>query len=369
MTGLYIHIPFCASRCIYCGFYSTVRSDLQDRYIDCVCKEMRMRRKELDGHLATIYLGGGTPSQLSRRNLLRLFSCVEDCFGKDFSQDMEITMECNPDDVQKEMFDNLPINRVSMGVQTFSDSRLRFLHRRHTASEAQQAVQLLRDAGIGNVSVDLMFGFPGETPEDWQHDIDVALGLHVEHISAYGLMFEEGTPLYRMLERGEVEEADEETCLKMYSLLVDKLEEAGYEHYEISNFARPGFRSRHNSSYWNNTPYIGLGASAHSYDLRTRSWNVDNLMVYMDSIEKGIRPAESENIDSRTHYDDIVMTALRTCEGLDLALLDEQHHQLILNSAAPYINKGMLEIRNGWLRLTRSGIVVSNMIMSDLMDV
>ena len=366
-TGLYIHIPFCQSRCIYCGFYSTINMQLQSRYVDALIREMTLRRNEAKGNISTIYLGGGTPSTLSFDDLHRLFIYIYKVY--DVCPDAEITMECNPDDVQKEMFDNLPINRVSMGVQTFSDSRLRFLHRRHSASEAQQAVQLLRDAGIGNVSVDLMFGFPGETPEDWQRDIDVALGLHVEHISAYGLMFEEGTPLYRMLERGEVEEADEETCLKMYSLLVDKLEEAGYEHYEISNFARPGFRSCHNSSYWNNTPYIGLGASAHSYDLRTRSWNVDNLMVYMDSIEKGIRPAESENIDSRTHYDDIVMTALRTCEGLDLALLDEQHHQLILNSAAPYINKGMLEISNGWLRLTRSGIVVSNMIMSDLMDV
>lgn len=369
MTGLYIHIPFCASRCIYCGFYSTVRPDLQNRYVECLCKEMRMRRIEVDGQLATIYLGGGTPSQLSHENLLRLFSCMEECFGKVFSPDMEITMECNPDDVRKDLFESLPVNRVSMGVQTFSDTRLKFLHRRHTAKETRQAVDILRELGIGNISIDLMFGFPGETIEDWTRDIDEALKLKVEHISAYGLMFEEGTPLYNMLERGEVKEADEETSLKMYDILIDKLVAAGYEHYEISNFARPGFRSRHNSSYWNNTPYIGLGAAAHSYDISTRSWNVSNLIAYMEAIEKGHRPSESEIIDRNTHYDDMVMTALRTSEGLDLALLDAEHRQFILNSAATYINKGMLEIKNGRMRLTRSGIVVSNMIMSDLMDV
>lgn len=369
MTGLYIHIPFCASRCVYCGFYSTVRPDLQLRYVDSLCREMAMRQREAEGGIGTIYLGGGTPSQLSAGSLRHLFTQIQQCFGVDYDSDVEITMECNPDDVGEELLRGLPVNRVSMGVQTFSDSRLRFLHRRHTADQARKAVGILRGAGIGNVSIDLMFGFPDETLEEWERDIDEALSLDVEHISAYGLMFEEGTPLYNMLQQGKVRQTDEEVGLRMYELLADKLTSAGYEHYEISNFARPGFRSRHNSSYWNDTPYLGLGAAAHSYDRRTRSWNVADIMAYMEGMEHGERRFECESIDPRTHYDDRVMTALRTCEGLDLAELDSHHRDFLLKAAATYINNGKVEIKDGHLRLTRSGIAVSNLIMSDLMDV
>jgi oxygen-independent coproporphyrinogen-3 oxidase len=330
---------------------------------------MDLRHREIDGAISTIYLGGGTPSQLSNVNLRRLFDHIQQCFGVKYNSDMEITMECNPDDVNEELFNRLPVNRVSMGIQTFDDARLRFLHRRHSAAEARHAVEILRRVGIQNISIDLMFGFPEESLEEWESDIDEALALKVEHISAYGLMFEEGTLLYNMLQQGKVKEIDEEISLKMYDMLIDKLRAAGYEHYEISNFALPGYRSRHNSSYWNDTPYVGLGAAAHSYDGKRRSWNVAHLMAYMSAMEKGERRFESEKIDKRTHYDDMVMTSLRTCEGLDLSKLDAEHRSFILQAADSYIKDGKLEIKDGYLRLTRRGIAISNLIMSDLMDV
>lgn len=377
-TGLYIHIPFCASRCIYCGFYSTVRPDLQDRYVDALCREADLlgeRGLYGQAHISTIYLGGGTPSQLSPHNLERLFSYIYNVYR--VADDAEVTMECNPDDIRRHMFDGLPVNRVSMGVQTFDDDRLRFLHRRHTAAQAIKAVETLRGDDIDNISLDLMFGFPDETAGDWEADIRRALALEPEHLSAYGLMIEEDTPLHRLWQQGKVKENDEETCVDMYDRLVDRLAAAGYEHYEISNFARldnddkptSRFRSRHNSSYWHDLPYIGLGAAAHSYDRLTRRWNVSDIVRYMKSIEQGTLPYGEETIDSATHYNDIVTTALRTREGIDLNLLDEYHRNYLLSNAQSYIKRHLLRQDGHQLSLTRQGINISNTIMSDLMDV
>lgn len=376
-AGLYIHIPFCASRCIYCGFYSTVRPDLQDRYVRALCQEMDLRcARETDGQttLSTIYLGGGTPSQLSAGNLERLFHHIYKVY--DIMPDVEVTMECNPDDIIRHMFASLPVNRVSMGAQTFDDDRLRFLHRRHTAKEVDQAVDILRADGIGNISLDLMFGFPEETLSGWEADICHALALGPEHLSAYGLMVEEGTALHRLWERGDVHEVDEDLSLRMYDSLIDRLTAAGYEHYEISNFAMlaPGdktsrYRSRHNSSYWHDVPYIGLGAAAHSYDLCTRRWNPSDIMCYMENVEKGILPYEEEAIDSDTHYNDIVTTALRTREGIDLDKLDDRHRAFLLSNAKEYVSRKLLCSDGHHLSLTRQGISISNTIMSDLMDV
>lgn len=367
--GLYIHVPFCASRCVYCGFYSTTRSQLMRCYVDAVCAEMRLRSGYLKGTLRTVYLGGGTPSQLPAELLQLLFSNIEDVYGR--PQD-EVTIECNPDDVTEayaRQLALLPINRVSMGVQTFSNSRLRFLHRRHTAQEARHAVKILREAGIGNISIDLMFGFPGETMAEWESDINEALALNVEHISAYSLMYEEGTPLYKMLNDGRVSEIDEQLSNDMYDRLCDLLTEGGYEHYEISNFAKPGFRSRHNSSYWHQTPYIGLGAAAHSFDIRSRQWNVANVDDYIMSIGKGVVPMEREQLSDSTRYDDLITTALRTSDGIDVDAVTEPYRSYMLRMAAPYISRGLLTLSAGRLSLTRNGIKVSDMVMADMMYV
>ena len=415
MLGLYIHIPFCASRCIYCGFYSTVpakkkdeRLSVEERYVNAICHEMELHAEknsnnsgERIGDLSTIYLGGGTPSQLSFESLQKIFQTIENVYHIGLKWDtenntcttatpIEITMECNPDDITEEFAQNLrslPINRISMGAQTFSDERLHFLHRRHTADEVKNAVKRLRGIGIKNISVDLMFGFPNETLEEWNDDIERLLALDIEHISAYSLMYEKGTPLFRLLQEGKVKEIDEELYRQMYDTLIDRLAKAGYEQYEISNFAKldvqsPKFniqtskskiqslyRSQHNSSYWQNIPYIGIGAAAHSYGNGKRSWNVADIKAYITAIQKNRLPSEEEIIDADTHYNDIIMTALRTCEGIDLSILPAEYRTYLIRLAKPFQQQGLLKEDNGKLHLTRNGIYVSDSIMSDLMKV
>lgn len=374
MAGLYIHIPFCESRCIYCGFYSTTLAQLKEQYVEAVCKEASNTLRFINafGNFSTVYLGGGTPSQLSPALLHRLFEHLE--IGDEAnSKELEITMECNPDDLTDNYaaaLRDLPVNRISMGAQTFSDDRLRFLHRRHTSRQVSEAVERLRHIGIDNISIDLMFGFPGETLCDWEADIQQALTLQVEHISAYSLMFEEGTPLYALREQGKVKEVDEELSLKMYETLIDRLTAAGYEHYEISNFARPGFHSRHNSSYWDGTPYIGLGAAAHSYDIDSRWWNISNVREYIRRVQHDESPIEeTEVLNDETRYNDAVMTALRTREGLPLERLSESQRQYLLSQARPHLERQLITMEDNHLRLTRQGLFVSDMVMSDLMMV
>lgn len=374
MAGIYIHIPFCKSRCIYCGFYSTTLLDLRKKYINAVCREMELRKNYIREPFSTIYLGGGTPSLLDEAELTKLFLYINNVY--DVDRNAEITMECNPDDITPEftnMLSRLPINRVSMGAQTFADSRLRLLYRRHSSDEVKHAVKLLREAGIKNISIDLMFGFPDESLSQWKKDISAALALNVEHISAYSLMYEEDTPLWKMLDTGKVKEIDEELSLTMFKELVCQLTDAGYEHYEISNFARPGYRSRHNSSYWHQVPYIGLGAAAHSFDLNSRQWNVADLKLYIEEINNGIIPMEREELDNDTTFNDIITTALRTSDGIDLNAMEtrlgKRYRNTLISAAGKHIEQGLLEIRHDRLRLTAEGIFISDMVMSDLMIV
>lgn len=374
MAGIYIHIPFCKSRCIYCGFYSTTLLDLRKKYINAVCHEMELRKNYIREPFSTIYLGGGTPSLLDEAELTKLFLYINNVY--DVDRNAEITMECNPDDITPEftnMLSHLPINRVSMGAQTFADSRLRLLHRRHNSDEVKHAVKLLREAGIKNISIDLMFGFPDESLSQWKEDISAALALNIEHISAYSLMYEENTPLWKMLDTGKVKEIDEELSLTMFKELVCQLTDAGYEHYEISNFARPGYRSRHNSSYWHQVPYIGLGAAAHSFDLNSRQWNVADLKLYIEEINNGIIPMEREELDNDTTFNDIITTALRTSDGINLNALEtrlgKRYRNTLISAAGKHLEQGLLEIRHDRLRLTAEGIFISDMVMSDLMIV
>lgn len=380
MTGLYIHIPFCESRCIYCGFYSTTSLSLRESYVDALCKEMTMRNlsaaTQEKERISTIYLGGGTPSQLSRQQLIRLFEGIETAYGKTATTESttEITMECNPDDVTEDFCQTLrqlPINRISMGAQTFDDSRLRFLHRRHNSREVFSAIERLRNIGIHNISIDLMFGFPNESLKDWQSDIQQAIQLDIEHISAYSLMYEEGTTLYRLREMGKCEEIDEELSRRMYDTLIDQLTATGYEHYEISNFARPGFRSQHNSSYWHEIPYIGIGAAAHSYQGNRRSWNIADIKQYIQAVQQGKLQSESEYLDLDTRYNDLITTALRTCDGINLENMKQKYgpvlYNQLLKDAQPEIKRGLMKIKDGHLSLTREGLYISDDIMSNFM--
>lgn len=373
MSGLYIHIPFCASRCIYCAFYSTVKHGQRSAYIDSLIHEMQLRTDFLpqgnDATINTIYIGGGTPSQISRTDIDCLFNNIYKVYG---CKSSETTVEANPDDVDSNLVRclvNNGVNRVSMGAQTFDDERLRWLHRRHSSKQVYEAVDCLRQGGIARISVDLMYGFPNQTAEQWQYDIDEVIKLGVEHVSAYSLMYEEGTPLYRLLEKHEIKENDEELSLLMYNMLVEQLRSAGYEHYEVSNFALPGCRAQHNSSYWNDTPYIGLGAAAHSYNRSVRQWNVSDIDAYMEAINEGRVPFEQESIDADTHYDDLVTTALRTSDGLDLTMLSAQHQDYLLKMAQPHLLAKRMERKGNRIRICENSFMISDMIMSDLMMV
>lgn len=380
MSGIYIHIPFCKSRCIYCGFYSTTSLDLRHSYVDAICRELELRSDYLSEPVSTVYFGGGTPSVLSVDDLDRIFNAVYK-YNKVYGNSdgvAEFTIECNPDDITDEFCSFLsssPVNRISMGVQSFSDGLLKFARRRHGSSQPKLAVERLRHIGIPNISIDLMFGFPNESLEVWRDDIDKALSLDVEHISAYSLMFEEGTCLYGMLQRGEVKECDEETSLAMFNMLIDKLEAAGYEHYEISNFAKPGFRSQHNSSYWHGVPYLGLGASAHSFNGSTRQWNIGDVRKYIDSISCGNIPAEIEVLTKDNSYDDMIMTGLRTVEGVSLDEVERRFGKDYLDflerEALRYVKAKLLKysVDHRSLSLTRKGLFVSDSVMCDLMHV
>ena len=375
MAGLYIHIPFCASRCIYCGFYSTTRLDLRQQYVDALIRELvEVGKSKMlkDDSISTVYLGGGTPSQLTIPQLHQLFDAIY-IYNK-VESGAEVTIEMNPDDVSVPYADTLRqlgINRVSMGAQTFDDERLRWLNRRHTVAQVGQAVTILRAAGIRNISIDLMYGFPDETIDDFVHDIDEVIKLDVEHISAYCLMIEEGTELYRRYGDKRVREYDdskEETERKMYELLIDKLTAAGYEHYEISNFARPSFRSRHNSSYWTGVPYIGLGAAAHSFDGHLRSWNVSDIQQYIAAVNRDERLNEEEELSATDFYNERVMLGLRTCEGVDLSALSDDERNYCIQEAQPFLSDDILLLTDNRLVLTRKGLFVSDYVISSLMQ-
>lgn len=368
MAGVYIHIPFCKKRCLYCDFFSSTSLGEKEKYVDALCREMTQRKDYLNGEpIQTIYFGGGTPSLLSATDFEKLFSGME-ILGR-HQEALEITLEANPDDLSEaylQSIAHLPFNRISIGIQSFNDNDLKFLNRRHTAQAAIEAVNRSKAAGFNNISIDLMYGLPGQTPEAWEANLRQATQLDVQHVSAYHLIYEENTRLYTLWEAGKIAPVDESVSLALFELLIDQLTEAGFEHYEISNFARPGFRSKHNTSYWNGTHYLGLGASAHSYNGVSRSWNSHSLLG------GEYREAEREEIDSKTAYNDYIITRLRTSDGIDLcqltALFGEERKVSLLRQAARYRTEGLLQLEGNRLALTRKGIFISDGIMSELME-
>ena len=375
MAGIYIHVPFCKTRCAYCDFFSTTLHDMKSRYVDALCQELTMRRNYLhDEPVGTLYFGGGTPSQLSEKDFRVIFNRIEEVYGLEACE--EITLEANPDDLTDdyvEMLTTLPFNRISMGIQTFHEPTLQLIGRRHTAQEAIEAVHRCRQHGFNNISIDLIYGLPGETFEQWKEDLQTAFSLKVQHISAYHLTYEQGTRLWQMLQRKEICEVDEDTSVEQFRILCEEMQKAGYEHYEISNFALPGYRSRHNSAYWHEVPYLGCGPSAHSFDGDSREWNVSSLQKYVEALEQGQRNYEQETLDKDTRYNEFVMTRLRTCEGFSMNDLRQRfgqtYHDYCLHLATPFLRQGLLLQQENTLRLSREGIFVSDDIISDLMRV
>lgn len=373
MAGLYIHIPFCAKRCLYCDFFSNTDMKFKEPYVSAVIREMQLRQEYIEGEpLDTIYFGGGTPSQLQQADFERIFKAIDCLFN--ISSCKEITLEANPDDITPEYvasLRNLPFNRVSMGVQSFKEKDLHFLNRRHDREQALRAVGLCKENGIQNISIDLIYGLPGQTLEEWQENLDDAIHLEIPHISAYHLIYEEGTALYKLMEAGKVAPIEEELSVTLFSTLINRLAEAGYLHYEISNFARPGYFSQHNSSYWTGKKYIGIGPSAHSYDGESRQWNISSLPHYLEGIRTGIPNIEIEKLDINTKYNDFIITGLRTMWGIRTANIREQFGEekqaYLERQAATYLHQGLLIYENDTLTLSKEGIFISDGIMSDLL--
>ena len=375
MAGIYIHIPFCKKRCTYCDFYTEVAPKLIPTLVDNIIKELEIRKDYLQNEpIHTIYFGGGTPSILKIDQFSKIFDVIYSTYPVD--KDAEVTFEANPDDLTVEFFNSihsLPFNRISIGIQSFNDEDLKRVNRRHSAKQAIEAVKNSQNAGFNNISIDLIYGLPLQTLADWEKQLNTALGLNVQHISAYGLTYEEGTALWKQREKGKVKPVDDDIMNEMYLLLVKKTKEKGFEAYEISNFATQGFRSRHNSSYWKQSAYLGIGPSAHSYDLNSRQWNVASITKYIEAIEHNTLLFEREELTLFDRYNDYVMVSLRTLEGIDLAFLQQtfgpEPRKYCYENIKSFIDSNNVIFANDRLRLTDEGIMISNQILIQLMQV
>ena len=376
-NGLYLHIPFCKSKCFYCDFYSVSETSLKEEWLDALLLELKTEPVFLGTErpvLRTVYFGGGTPSQLSFNEFEQIFSSIEANF--DLSACEEITLEANPDDLTPSyiaMLRRLPFNRISIGVQSFNDTELRAINRRHTASAAAEVVLECSRQGFSNISLDLMYGLPGQTVESFLDSVRQAVSLPVKHISSYSLSWEEGSVLYSKWQRGELKQASEEISEACFFGMMEVLEKAGFKQYELSNFALEGFHSKHNSSYWDGSHYLGVGPGAHSYNGLVRRFNPPSLKRYIEGVRQGLDFRETEELDTATKYNDVIITRLRTMQGLNITELSAKFGSeklaYCLKNAAVSIRNGNLEQMGDWLRLTRKGLFVSDAVMSDLLEV
>lgn len=373
MAGVYIHIPFCKSFCSYCDFYSITDNSLQETLVQTLMREASLRASYLEGEMVdTIYFGGGTPSLLGIAAVAEILGTLRKNFS--VAGDPEITLEVNPDDVYEGFFRELRqagVNRISLGVQSWDDRRLRYLGRRHDAAQSAGALEMAFREGFENVSADLIYGVPGMTTADLKADLEKTFAFPVTHLSAYHLTVEEGTKLGRMKKEGKLKETDEEVSASMFSLLGNICREHGFIHYEISNFAREGYISRHNSSYWKQVPYIGLGPSAHSFDRRSRQWNAADVRKYIKAIAAGEIPCEREELDRLTVFNEYVMTSLRTMWGIDLLhveeFYDKELHDYLVNISGKYIRYGLMKREKNTLVLTDQGRMISDNIIAELL--
>lgn len=350
MAGLYVHFPFCASKCIYCDFYARVRRDWNP-YLEALLREISDRSDELDVPLTTLYFGGGTPSFLPAPVLARVAEALHTAFGvRTFD---EFSVEVNPDDITDERtasLRTLGANRISMGVQSFNDGHLRWMHRRHTAADAEAAFDRLRHAGFGNLSLDLIFGFSGLSDAEWLQSIDRALALQPEHISCYQMT-------------GRYADSDEERCRRQYALLQERLARAGIRQYEVSNYARPGFESRHNSAYWRREACLGFGAAAHSFDgKRLRRWNTPDIDAYIVA-----RPGGQERLSDREVLEEKLMLSLRTTAGLKRDALRDDEWRMIKKTTLETLSRaGKLIVETECIRIPHAELFVSDWIISRL---
>jgi oxygen-independent coproporphyrinogen-3 oxidase len=373
MAGIYIHIPFCKKLCFYCDFYHVVSVKDNSAFIDALLKEASIRKDYLENEpVSTIYLGGGTPSVFSIKELETILNTLYKLFK--VTDDCEITIELNPDDVLSGYLEGLKshnINRISLGIQSWRDSDLKLMNRRHDSAQAVIALKETLAAGFENVTIDLIYGIPGMTLKEWESNLDFSFSFDIKHLSAYHLTFEEGTVFGKMLEKGMISEIDEDDSAAQFNLLVEKAESAGFIQYEISNFGKPGFFSIHNSNYWKQVSYLGLGPSAHSFNGYSRQWNVRDLKGYIKSVNAGKSFFESEELDTKTRFNEYIMTSLRTMWGIDLeyveGMFEKEGYDYVMNLAGKFKNYGLMKLEKKSLVLTNQGKLISDNIISEFM--
>ena len=369
--GIYVHVPFCRSKCFYCGFYSVASLKLKEAYLKAIEREIDLRKGYLpEDEVHTLYFGGGTPSYLEWEDLKRVVATLEANYS--FVPGAERTIELNPEDLTLEKLQgirDLGFNRLSIGVQSFSDEQLKRINRTHSARQAKEGIELAADMGFDNISMDLIIGLPGQTEEELLDDVEKASCLPIAHLSVYMLSIDSNTVFEHMVKRGEFRLEDEEVMAERYQRVCERLKESGFEHYEISNFARNGRYSRHNTSYWQQKPYIGFGPSAHSYDLHSRQWNTANLKIYIDRLNEGMLPFEKEELASVDLYNEYVMTSLRTMWGIDLQKMERLYGAFwrsVQDRVNYFLASGDLVRKGDRLQMSEAGWVISDLIMSDL---
>ncbi len=372
MAGIYIHIPFCRQACHYCDFHFSTSMAMRTQIVSAICREIALQQHYLDEPVETIYFGGGTPSLLSDGEIAQIMETLFRYFQVS-EKIIELTLEANPDDLttkQLRSLKSLGINRLSIGIQSFHPAHLKYLHRTHTERQAELCVKKAQDIGINNLSIDLMYGIPAQSHALWENDLHKALALHIPHIAAYCLTIEEKTVFGKKLKNGKLTPADEQFCAQQMQIGMQQLENANYQHYEISNFARSAAYARHNTAYWQQVPYLGVGPSAHSYNTKTRQYNISNNQRYLQAIHSGTIPAEREVLSPQNHINEYIMTSLRTIWGCRNELLRSQYHYDLLQKQQEtiklYSKKACLRVVDDVLYLTRSGKLIADKIAADL---
>ncbi len=374
MSGIYIHVPFCAKKCEYCDFYSTVRKQGIPTFYKTVINELLLRNNYLnDRNIETIYFGGGTPSLINPKDIDEILNEINRLYS--VSSNAEITLEANPDDLTRSnltSFFGLGINRLSIGVQSFNNTDLQFLGRRHDADAAKEAIEVAQNVGFKNISIDLIYALPSSAFEDWEQNLKIAFNQGVQHLSSYTLTYEQGTPLFKKMAKGSVIPVTDEKNLEQFNLLREKAQEHGFVHYEVSNFCKPQFESRHNSAYWKGIPYLGLGPSAHSFNGSSRCWNPKSVNTWQKAIETEILDIETEVLSERERKNELVMLSLRTINGLDLnnfkLQFGNEAYESLFNRACKFIRTGATSINDDKLKINPNLWFVSDSIIVELIE-
>lgn len=372
MAGIYLHIPFCKQACNYCDFHFSTSMKMKVDFVKAIIQEIELRKDVFaNKFISSIYFGGGTPSLLSKDELNMIFEKLYRSFK--INADVEITLESNPDDLNFNKILQLkdtPINRLSIGVQSFRDEDLKYMNRAHTATEALNSIKVAQDIGFQNITIDLIYGTPGMSNEDWMYNLRKSFTLNLPHISSYALTVEEKTPLYYQILKKNISPVDEQQSADQFKILMDEMLRYGYEQYEISNFCKDNSYSKHNSSYWRKDHYLGLGPSAHSYFGNSRLWNVSNSVKYINALSESVLPLVNENLNTQDMYNEYVMTSLRTKWGCSLIQIEKDYPRFFLNYFKVQIKSheinGYVIENKGVYRLSEKGKLIADRITSDL---